>query len=768
MVDQPGGSSSGMRRLMEASTRKLALVALLVGVVVLASTSVSGLVLYVRAVDALISEVRTDVLRQALSAAAALEVDLLERLNDPEQENGPDYRLAVRPLDRIRLASPDVRFIYTCAMRDGQVCFVLDPTPPGDADKDGIEDHSSLFEPYPDANPILRGVIASGVAATDEVPVPDKWGTTFSGYAPLRDSRGKLVGVLGVDLAVQTYDERIHGMRGAAWSGGLLALLCSTLVGVGCYVALAAVRQSALISRERLNQLGQAREQAERADRAKGDFLAMMSHEIRTPLNAVIGLADLLVSSGLEGQQREHAETIRASGEHLLAMINDILDYSKIEAGRMELVSAPFSPAAVSEQAVRLLTEAAKAKGLRLDLELAADLPPAVLGDQVRLRQALINLIGNAVKFTALGGVRVMVSTGVGEGAIRFAVTDTGIGIDRATLDQLFQPFQQAAGAHGGSGLGLVISQRLVRLMGGEIMVESAPGTGSAFSFCVTFAKAPATAYAPTASSLHPPRFSGRVLVVDDQSSNRVVANAMLSRLGLDCEAVESGAAALLRLRQGSFDLVLMDVQMPERGGLQTTADLRLEQASTGRHTPVVALTAATSAEDERVCRAAGMDGYLAKPLRIEALAGELERWLPVVRDGLPPAEFAPPPLASVKVGGEAAVMDLRVLATLRLLDSDPRGFIALVDGYLADARRQLAAMAAAMADGRSAELARLAHGQRGAALTMGLAAFATVLSTLEAAAQASDREAMANALSAVEREFLRAATVLASVRGQG
>ena len=198
MVDQPGGSSSGMRRLMEASTRKLAWVALLVGLVVLASTSVSGFMLYVRAVDALISEVRTDVLRQALSAAAALEVDLLARLTDPEQESGPDYRLAVRPLDRIRLASPDVRFIYTCAMHNGQVCFVLDPTPPGDADKDGVEDHSSLFEPYPDANPILRGVIASGVAA-------------FAGPPAVRGTTTTLLALTATRTFIVTLDARERG-----------------------------------------------------------------------------------------------------------------------------------------------------------------------------------------------------------------------------------------------------------------------------------------------------------------------------------------------------------------------------------------------------------------------------------------------------------------------------------------------------------------------------------------------------------------------------
>src|ERR1043165_5339933 len=326
-------------------------------VVVFGTAALSGGALYLRADEALNDEVKSDLRRTAVVAAASIDVSLHRPLTDPAQEAGPLYQQTIAPLRSILRSTTTIRYIYTCILRDGKVYFVLDPTPKGDADGDQVEDHSSLMDLYEEANPVLRRVLAGGAATTDAEPVADRWGTTISGYAPFHDDLGNTMGAVGVDLDLATYHQRLSGMRWALWFGAFLALGCSGLVGLVVARSAASLRRARLHADENARVLKSERFDADRANRAKDEFLAVMTHEIRTPLNAVIGLADLLIAGDPDDEQRRHLTTIRTSGEHLLSMINDILDHSKIDAGHMTLEEMAFSPRESVDEVISLMPE---------------------------------------------------------------------------------------------------------------------------------------------------------------------------------------------------------------------------------------------------------------------------------------------------------------------------------------------------------------------------------------------------------------------------
>lgn len=384
--------------------------------------------------------------------------------------------------------------------------------------------------------------------------------------------------------------------------------------------------------------LRKAKEAAESAGRAKSEFLARVGHEFRTPLNAILGMTELVLDSPLSAEQREYLVTARNSAEALLTVINDILDFSRNESLHVGLENVRLDVREIVRDVLRTLTPQVDRKGLDLHASVAPDVPKIVVGDPVRLRQILVNLVSNAVKFTGEGEVLVTVNRQHDAGeqvALEFRVTDTGIGIPKAKQQVIFDAFVQAESAtsrrFGGTGLGLTIASQLVQLMGGQIRVDSEPGQGSTFSFVVPFAPDPQPGEPLESAAMPEPGEPGRpltVLLVEDDEASRIVAQRMLERAGHEVIAVSDGWLALEEIEAAPdrFDLVLMDVMLPQMDGMETTRRIRKLEAQTDRRLPIVALTANAMEGDRQRCFDAGMDGYVAKPVRRHELLCELSR----------------------------------------------------------------------------------------------------------------------------------------------
>jgi len=549
----------------------------------------------------------------------------------------------------------------------------------------------------------------------------------------LEQIRSEFGDIEDVELAI--LNEKVRQARASSEQGYIFSL-----AGIGFSFLIVLIATLIVVSDRKALHL--AKESALEASQAKSDFLSNISHEIRTPLNSIIGMADILAETPLSDDQARYVRVFRNAGKTLLNLINDVLDLSKIEAGRFDLNDAPFRLADLVAGVADLMTFRASSRGLRLRHEIEPGIPDYLLGDCDRLRQILTNLTGNGVKFTQKGEIILRVSRSTESPAehLEFSVTDTGIGIPEEKKDSVFGKFNQldrsVSKKYGGTGLGLAISKQLVELMGGKIDLESKMGQGSRFYFVIPLRAATGVIEHATKIRLQD-QAPLRILAADDNEDNRFILQAFFNGTPHQVELVDDGSVALEKLKNGTYDVALMDMHMPEMDGLEATRALREWEIKTGKpRTLVFALTANAFREDREKCRAAGCDLHLIKPITKETLFS-------VLAQHVRPRENRPQP--------PQKAVSLSTSETVDLSD--------LVPKYLENRRKDLLTAKQAIDSKDFKKLRTIGHNVKGTARTYGFPALSEIGAQLEAAALAGNLNSVQQCLDALESEVKLADT---------
>jgi signal transduction histidine kinase/CheY-like chemotaxis protein len=587
----------------------------------------------------------------------------LLKLGTDTRPDDPAYLRILEAQKRWLAVNPGVSDIYSALLtNDDRVLLIVDSETDydGNGQFNGAKEQrvpigTELEDTYGEFHGAMTGNLRFG-----EHPHEDAWGFWVSAYVSLGNNHEGLPVMIGVDYRASEWLQQILAQR-------LLVLtLFGLLTGVAISVSRSAREARADVVRERnLKELLQAAsETAEAASMAKGSFLASMSHEIRTPMNGVLGMLELVRGTPLNDDQRELIDTAFDSGKSLLQILNDILDYSKAEAGMLHVESVDCNLRTLVTDITSLHTAIARSRGLSTSIHIAPDVPPLVRCDPFRLRQVLNNLISNALKFTTEGGISLMVERNPSpenapEGLLRFSVRDSGMGVLREQQSVIFEPFtqgdQSTSRKFGGTGLGLAICKRLVTMMGGQIGVDSAEGIGSIFWFTLPLEEsdardvaepgspsADASVHTPPPASTAPPRdaqparhpadatassreYAADVLIVEDNEVNQLVTTGMLRRLGYTSEIAADGHSALEKLGTKRYGVVLMDMQMPGMDGVEATRAWR-EREDPGSRLPIIAMTANVLSSDREICIDAGMDDFIGKPVHMDELRSKLER----------------------------------------------------------------------------------------------------------------------------------------------
>ena len=632
-------SMASIRRLPSIALRRPRVLGATLGLLLFTFAAFGMLVVHNFASDDIEAAVRRSLQCVAIAAARSVPADVHAKIHTAADEGTPAYQQALAPLEELQRTLPDIHYVYTFRQTANGIEFVVDPTTEP-APESRPDDHTPPGTPYAPTDPAMISAMKRKAATASGEVYTDHWGSFVSGYAPVFAANGSVECYVGVDMDAGTYLAHMHAIDAVAGVGTAIAALGSLLVAYAtcCWATSRLAEEAAMVA---------AREEAVRNSRVKSEFIANVSHEIRTPMTAILGYAEIMREDAALGRLSDlgssAGEVIARNGQHILGVVNDIIDAARVEAGEMSIARSPIDLRSIAHDAVQFLAARAAAKGIALRFEPGIRGPAAAISDPLRVRQILLNLIGNAVKFTEHGSVTV--DMGISGSRWMISVRDTGPGMNQQEMALLFRRFSQTSTADtvNGSGLGLALSRQLAHMLGGDLVAQSVPGAGTTFTLTLPRTATPAeeliTALpeqpgVSAAGDVAPLPLAGvQILVAEDGPDSARLCRHFLERAGATVTVASDGRQALAFLRAAEagvfddpFDVVLMDMEMPVMDGMQAVRAIR----AGGSKIPVIALTAHAGDDVRARCLAGGFSDYLAKPADRRTLLAAVAAWRPV------------------------------------------------------------------------------------------------------------------------------------------